>query len=158
MITPDIYEPELNRVYAATLTHNGVVADPARIQDPNRKGSVENAIQHTQSTALQGKRFDSLEAQNDFLMHWEERRAARRIHGRAKRQVEEMFQEERPHLRPLPLTAMRYFVEGVRTVQDDTTIQVDGAWYAARPAPIGSQVITRLFEHELESAINRRWP
>ena len=150
VITPDIYEPELNRVYAQTLEHYGVVADPARIQDPNRKGSVESAIQHTQSTALQGKRFESLQAQNDFLLHWEERWAARRIHGRAKRQVEEMFQEERPHLRPLPLTTMRYFVEGVRTVQDDTTIQVDGAWYAARPAPIGSRVLTRLFEHELE--------
>jgi len=150
VITPDIYEPELNRLYAATLAHYGVVADPARIRDPNRKGSVENAIQHTQSTALQGKRFDSLEAQNAFLLHWEAQWAARRIHGRAKRQVEEMFQEERPHLGPLPIEAMRYFVEGVRTVQDDTTIQVDGAWYAARPAPIGSLVVTRLFEHDLE--------
>ena len=55
VITPDIYEPELNRVYGAMLAHYGVVADPARVRDPNRKGSVENAIQHTQATALQGK-------------------------------------------------------------------------------------------------------
>ena len=114
------------------------------------KGSVENAIQHTQATALKGKRFDSIEEQNAYLMHWEQRWAAQRIHGRAKRQVEEMFQEERPALQPLPLERFHYFEEGTRTVGDDTTIQVKGAWYAARPARIGSRVLIRIYEHELE--------
>lgn len=150
VITPDIYEPELNRVYAAMLAHYGVVADPARIADPNRKGSVENAIQHTQSTALKGKRFESLEEQNAYLMQWEERWAATRIHGRTKRQVEEMFQEERPHLKPLPLEGFRYFTEVTRSVQDDTTIQVDHAYYAARPARIGDEVLVRIYAHEIE--------
>jgi transposase len=150
VITPDLYEPQLNRVYGAMLAHYGVVADPARVQDPNRKGAVENAIGHTQDTALKGRRFESLEAQNSYLQHWEEKWAALRIHGRAKRQVEEMFQEERPHLKPLPLEGFRYFVEGTRTVGDDTTIQVDSAWYAARPARIGSQVLIRVYERELE--------
>ena len=150
VITPDLYEPELSRVYGAMLDHYGVVADPARIRDPNRKGTVESAIQHTQATALKGKRFDSLEEQNAFLMHWEEKWAAQRIHGRARRQVEELFQEERPTLQSLPLERFRYFEEGTRTVGDDTTIQVKGAWYAARPARIGSRVLIRLYEHELE--------
>ena len=150
VIKPDIYEPELNRVYCAMLDYYGVVADPARVRDPNRKGSVENAIQHTQATALKGKRFESIEAQNAYLMHWEEKWAALRIHGRAKRQVEEMFQEERAHLKPLPLEGFRYFEEGTRTVQDDSTVQVDSAWYAARPARIGSEVLVRLYETELE--------
>lgn len=150
VLTPDIFEPELNRVYAAMLKHHGVVADAARVRDPNRKGSVESAIQHTQSTALKGRRFDSLEAQNEFLAHWEANWAAKRLHGRARRQVEAMFQEERPHLKALPLERFRYFTEVVRTVQDDTTVQVDGAWYAARPAAIGSQVLVRCYLHEIE--------
>ena len=150
VIRPDIYEPQLNRLYAAMLAHYAVVADPARVRDPNRKGSVENAIQHTQATALAGRRFESIEAQNAFLMHWEEKWAAQRIHGRAKRQVEEMFQEERAHLKALPIEGFRYFEEGTRTVQDDTTVQVDSAWYAARPAPIGAEVLVRLYEHEIE--------
>ena len=150
VITPDIYEPQLNRVYGAMLAHYGVVADPARVRDANRKGTVENAIGHTQATALKGRRFESLDEQNAYLQHWEEKWAALRIHGRAKRQVEEMFQEERTHLKALPLEGFRYFEEGTRTVGDDTTIQVDSAWYAARPARIGSQVLIRLYEHELE--------
>ena len=44
VLKPDLYEPQLNPVYAATLAHYSVVADPARVRDPNRKGSVENAI------------------------------------------------------------------------------------------------------------------
>lgn len=150
VIQPDLYEPEINRVYALMLAHYGVAADPARVRDPNRKGTVENAIQHTQSTALKGKRFESIEEQNTFLMQWEERWAAARIHGRAKRQVAEMFEEERPHLQALPLEGFRYFAESVRTVQDDTTIQVDNAWYAARPARIGDRVLVRSYDREIE--------
>ena len=52
---------------------------------------MESAIQHTQATALKGRRFDSLRAQNDFLEDWELRCAAPRIHGREKRQVQAMF-------------------------------------------------------------------
>ena len=150
VIKPDIFEPELNRVYAEMLRHYSAVADAARVRDPNRKGTVESAIQHTQATALKGRRFESIEAQNDYLSRWETNWAAKRIHGRAKRQVEEMFQEERPQLQALPVAPFLYFTESRRTVQDDTTVQVDGAWYAARPAGIGTQVLVRCYAHEIE--------
>lgn len=132
------------------LAHYGVVADPARVADPNRKGSVENAIQHTQGTALTGRRFETLEAQNEFLRHWEENWASKRIHGSTRRQVEAMFQEEKPHLRPLPVAPFRMFTEVVRTVCDDTTVRVDSSYYAARPALIGSQVNVRVYASTIE--------
>lgn len=40
--------------------------DPAQVRDPNRKSTVEHAIGHTQVTALKGRRFDSIEAQNEL--------------------------------------------------------------------------------------------
>jgi transposase len=150
VVRPDLYEPELNPLYAALLDHYGVVADPCRIQDPNRKGTVESAIQHTQSTALKGKRFEAIEAQNAWLAHWEERWAAPRIHGRKKRQVLEMFREERPYLRPLPTTRFRYFKQGKRTVDDAGLVQVDGSYYAALPAPVCSEVTVRVYDREIE--------
>jgi len=150
VLKPDLYEPLLNPVYAAALAHYGVVADPARVRDPNRKGTVENAIGHTQATALKGRRFESIDEQNDFLEHWESRWAASRIHGSARRQVQAMFEEERPHLQPLPLLGMQYFTESQRTVCDDTCVRVDHSSYAARPAPIGSRVLVRVFEHRIE--------
>jgi hypothetical protein len=61
-----------------------------------------------------------------------------------------MFEEERPHLQPLPMLGMQYFTESQRTVCDDSCVRVDHSSYAARPAPIGSKVLVRIFEHRIE--------
>jgi transposase len=150
VLKPDLYEPELNPVYNAMLAHYGVVADPARVRDPNRKGTVEHAIGHTQATALKGRRFECIEDQNAYLEQWEVKWAAPRIHGSAKRQVEAMFQEERPYLQALPLQGFAYFTECERTVADDTCIRIDHSSYAARPTAIGSKVVVRLFARQVE--------
>ena len=150
VLRPDHYEPALNPVYAALLAHYRVVADPCRVRDPNRKGTVESAIQHTQGTALKGRTFESLDAQNVWLAHWEERWAAPRIHGRKKRQVLELYREEQPHLRPLPLEGFRYFTQGVRTVDDAGLVQVAGAYYAAAPAPPYGVVTVRVYAQAIE--------
>ena len=150
VIRPDLYEPQLNPVYAALLAHYGAVADVCRVADPDRKGTVENAIQHTQTTALKGRKFESIDAQNEWLAHWEARWAAPRIHGRKKRQVLAMFDEERPHLRPLPTEHFRFFRQATRTVDDAGCVQVDASYYAASPAPLYSEVTVRIFEREVE--------
>jgi len=150
VLRPDLYEPELNPVYAAMLAHYGVVADPCRVGDPNRKGSVESAIKHTQQTPLKGKRFESLEAQNTYLATWEERWAAPRIHGRKKRQVLDLYREELPHLRPLPAERFRLFKQDVRTVDDAGLVQVGGSYYAALPAAPHSVVTVRIYDTEIE--------
>jgi hypothetical protein len=150
VIKPDLYEPELNPVYAAMLAHYEVVADPARVRDPDRKGTVEHAIGHTQATALKGRRFESIEEQNEHLERWENRWAAQRIHGTERRQVQAMFEEERAHLQPLPLTAMQYFSQEQRTVCDDGCVRVDHSSYSARPVAIGAKVLVRIFERRIE--------
>jgi transposase len=150
VITPDLYEPRLNPVYAAMLSYYGVVADVCRVADPNRKGTVERAIQYTQDTALKGRRFESIEEQNSWLAHWEERWAAPRIHGRKKRQILEMFAEEKPHLRTLPIEGMRYFRQERRTVDDAGAVQVDGSFYSAGRAPLYSEVMVRVYSNEIE--------
>lgn len=150
VIRPDLYEPELNAVYAAMLAHYDVVADPARVGDPDRKGTVENAIKHTQSTALKGRKFDSIEAQNRWLANWEERWAAQRIHGRKKQQVLALFAEEKPFLKPLPAERFSFFKQETRTVDDAGLVQVGGSYYAALPAPLHSRVAVRIYEREIE--------
>lgn len=150
VLTPDIYEPELNPLYMAVLSYYGVTADPARVRDPDRKGTVENAIQYTQNTALKGRVFEAIAEQNVWLSHWEENWAAKRIHGRMKRQVEEMFQEEKPFLNSLPLIGFQYFSQETRKVSDDGTIQVGQSYYSALPAPLHQDVIVRIYADEIE--------
>jgi transposase len=94
VIKPDIYDPQLNALYAKMLEHHGVVALPCRPYAPDLKGKVESAVGYTQKTALKSRRFESLDEQNVFLFRWNERWAATRIHGTAKRQVRMMFEED----------------------------------------------------------------
>ena len=147
---PDLYDPEINRLFAEFLKHYGAIADPCRVRDPDRKGTVENGVKHTQNTALKGRKFESIEEQNEFLMRWEERWAAPRIHGSTKRQVSAMFEEEKPFLTELPAERFRFFAEETRTVDDARTVTVDKARYSANPALIGSKVTVRIYQHDVE--------
>jgi transposase len=144
VIKPDVYDPELNRLYAAMLAHNGVVALPCRPYAPDLKGKVESAVGYTQKTALKGRRFESIDEQNAFLMHWNERWAATRIHGTTKQQVRAMFEEERPFLLPLPATRFEYYRICERTVHFDGYVEVDAAYYSAPPRHVGRKVIVHV--------------
>jgi Mu transposase, C-terminal domain len=88
--------------------------------------------------------------QNAHLAHWEERWAAPRIHGRKKRQVLTMFAEEQPYLKSLPAERFRFFRQVSRTVDDAGLVQVNGAYYAALPAPLHTRVTVRIYEREIE--------
>ena len=87
-----------------------------------------------QNNALKGKRFQSLDEQNAYLRRWNKTWASTRIHGTTKRQVQAMFHEEKPHLKPLPKTPFECFKIGTRKVNIlDSHIEVAGAFY---PVPL----------------------
>jgi transposase len=142
---PDLYEPELNPLYKDVLAHYGVVALPARVRDPDRKGKVERAVGYAQDTALKGKRFDSLEAAQSYLDTWAERWADTRIHGTTKRQVRAAFAEELPTLQPLPAQRFRYYEFGIRTVHINERVEVEGSFYEVPPLPgiVGKQLLVK---------------
>jgi len=144
VVGPDLYDPELNGLYAAMLGHYGVIAIPCRPYAPDLKGKVESAVGYTQSTALKGRRFESHEEQNLFLQRWNERWAFTRIHGTTKRQVRAMFEEERPALMPLPPTRFEYYRIVERRVHGDAHIEVDGAYYSAPPRYVGTGVVVHV--------------
>ena len=137
VLHPDLYDPTLNPLYRDVLAHYGVVALPCRVRDPDRKGKVESGVGHAQKTPLKGLRFESLDEAQAYLDRWEERWADTRIHGTTKRQVNAMFAEEKPALRPLPLEPFRYYEFGNRTVNLSGCVEVDGAYYAPPPGYIG---------------------
>ena len=144
VIKPDVYDPQLNALYAKMLEHHGVVPLPCRPYAPDLKGKVESAVGYTQKTALKGRRFESLEEQNVFLTRWNERWAATRIHGTTKQQVRAMFEAERPFLMPLPTTRFEYYRICERTVHFDGHIEVDGAYYSAPLHRVGHKVIAHV--------------
>lgn len=144
VIKPDVYDPQLNALYAKMLEHYGVIALPCRPYAPDLKGKVESEVGYTQDTALKGRRFESIEEQNVHLEHWDERWAMTRIHGTTKRQVRVMFEEEKPFLQPLPPTCFEYYRIGERTVHFDGFVEVDGAYYHAPPQRVGTKVVVHI--------------
>lgn len=140
VLPPELYDPQLNPLYRDVLAHYGVAAMPCRVRDPDRKGKVESAVGHAQKTPLKGLRVETLEQAQAYLDRWEQRWADTRIHGTAKRQVAAMFEEERPHLLPLPLAPFRYYQHGVRTEHLDGCAEVEAAYYQSPPGLIGRQV------------------
>lgn len=149
VLAPDVYDPSLNPLYRDFLAHYGVVALPARVRHPDRKGKVESAVGFAQRTPLRGMRFESLEEAQAYLDRWSERWADTRIHGTTKRQVAAMFAEEAPKLLALPVEPFRFYEYGLRTVHLDGCIELAGAYYGVPPAWIHRQVLVQWDERSV---------
>jgi len=139
VIKPDIYDPALNPLYRAMLTHYGIEAITCRVRDPDRKGKVEADVKAAQR-AHRGLRFESLaEAQSYYderATRWDDTR----IHGTTKQQVRERFTEELRSMRPLPTEPFRHFRYAERTVHPDGHVEVEAAYYSAPPGMIHQRV------------------
>jgi hypothetical protein len=154
----DWYEPELHPKLRSFCEHYGTVILPTRAYMPRHKGKVESGVKYVKRNALKGRRFESLQEENEFLLHWETTVADTRIHGTTKQQVAKLFEEsERPALLPLPVERFPCFQEREHTVHRDGHIQVDGAYYSVPPEYFRHTVwvrwdsrLVRVFNRQLE--------
>jgi hypothetical protein len=127
-------------------------------------GKQERSGGYVKDNALKGHRFDSLEAQNAHLRHWNRTVARLRIHGTTRRQVWTHFVEsEQPALQALAATPFPFFKSGTRTVHPDGHIEVEGAFYPVPAAMLGRTVraewdahLVRIFDHDTLVAVHVR--
>ena len=152
----DFADPELNPKLAEFARHYGTAILPCLPRTPEHKGKVENSVGYVKDNGLKGHVFDSLAAQNQHLVHWECSVADQRIHGTTKRQVAQLFAEEKKHLRPLPASLFPAFAEAPRTVHRDSYVEVAKAYYALPPEYIGEKVWVRWDAREVR-VFNARW-
>ena len=117
---------------------------------------VENTVGYVKHNCLAGLEVTSLAQENQHLAHWERTVADLRIHGTTKRQVAQLFAEEKPHLLPLPPDLFPSFREGPRTVHRDSYVEVEKSYYAVPPEYIGQQVWARWDSREVR-IFNARW-
>lgn len=143
----DWYDPDVHPKIQSFCQHYGTVILPTKPRMPRHKGKVEKGIDYVQDNALKGHRFGSLAEQNQHLWDWEKRIADTRIHGTTRRQVQVLFQEEKPHLLPLPAGRFPSFEEGRRSVHRDGHIEVAKAYYSVPPEYTGRQVWVRWDGH-----------
>lgn len=163
----DWYDPELNPKLRAFAAHYGLAILPTRPRTPRHKGKIERGVDYVQENGLRGRSFPTLEAQNQFLLHWETHVADRRIHGTTRRQVGLVFSQiERPALRPLPVERFPLFKEAQRTVHRDGHVSVEKSYYSVPPEYLARTVwvrwdgrLVRIFNSRFEQiAVHARQP
>ena len=154
----DWYEPELHPKLQSFCEYYGVVILPTRPYMPRHKGKIESGVKYVKRNALKARRFDSLEKENEFLLHWETSVADTRIHGTTKQQVAKLFETvERAALSPLPIERFPFFREREHSVHRDGHVQVDGSYYSVPTEYYRRAVwvrwdnrLVRIFNYQLE--------
>jgi len=142
------FDPDSHDVYLAFATHWSFTPLPTQPRRPEQNGKQERSGGYVKDNALKGRRFDSLDAQNAFLRHWNRTIARLRIHGTTRRQVWTHFVEvEQRALHPLAGEAFPVFASGERTVHTDGHVEVGGAFYPVPLALLGQRLRVRWDAH-----------
>lgn len=140
----DWYDPELHPKLQSFAAHYGTAFVPTKPYTPRHKGKVESSVKYAKNNALKGRTFESLEAQNRFLLEWEQSVADKRIHGTVKEQVEKrFFEHEKNVLQKLAPERFANFKEARRCVNRDGHLEVDKAYYSAPPEYVGRRLWVR---------------
>ena len=152
----DWFDPELNPKIVSFAEHYQTVILPTKPYTPRHKGKIEAGIKYVQNNALQGRLFQSLAEENQFLLEWESRVADTRIHGTTRQQVAHVFiTSEKPRLRSLPPMVFPVFSEAPRTVHRDGHVEVAQTYYSVPPEYVGRKVWAR-WELRLVRIFNTR--
>jgi transposase len=143
VLKADWFDPEINPKLAEFCRHYGTHVMPCRPFTPEHKGKVERGVAYVRNNALKARRFASLSEQNQFLTQWESGVADKRMHGTTRKQVAASFEEERPHLLPLPAALFPAYQEARRRVHRDSFVAIANAYYETPPEFIGRDVWVR---------------
>lgn len=141
---PDWFDPELNPKLEEFASYYGVAILPTRPYRPDHKGKVERGVAYVKNSALKGREFGSLTAQNAHLAAWEREVADKRVHGTTRKQVGRHFEEvEKGALKALPAGLFPSFQEGRRCVHRDSYIELKRAYYQVPPEFVGRRMWVR---------------
>ena len=160
VITPDLYDPRLNRTYADMAEHVGTFIDPARVVHPKDKGKVERDVRTVRDAARKimvltpGAPLGEL---NRLMKHWSLHEYGEHLHGTTHEKPLVAFTErERPALQGLPETPFEVVQWKQATVHPDCYIQFRGKTYAIPYAYRGKTVWIRATEHILQAFYQER--
>lgn len=135
--------------YLDLAAHYGFRPVACNVAKANEKGRVENAVGYVKKNFLAGLDLPSFAAVNPAACVWRDTVANVRLHGQTHRKPLDLFAEEKPRLRPLPVQP--YDCAVVRPISANACCQVvlDTNRYSV-PHLYASQKLTlKLYPDEL---------
>ena len=89
--------------YRDLAAHYGLQPVACNVRKANEKGRVENGVGYVKKNFLNGLDIPSFTAVNPAAVQWRDTVANVRIHGETHRKPIDLFAEEKPRLKPLPI-------------------------------------------------------
>lgn len=133
--------------------HYGFQPFACAIRDSDRKGKKEKSFRLVSDDFLKGSEFDSLEDLNRRLKIWLDETpevANQRVHGTTRLVPNQQWLSERQFLIQLPEKRFPVYEQGVRVVDQDATLSIDGTRYTVPSSVAGRSVAVRLFSEHFE--------
>jgi transposase len=133
--------------------HYGFQPFACAIGDSDRKGKKEKSFRLVWDDFLKGSEFDSLEDLNRRLKIWLDETpevANQRTHGTTRLVPNQQWLSERQFLIQLPEKRFPVYEQGVRVVDQDATLSIDGTRYTVPSSVAGRSVAVRLFAEHFE--------
>lgn len=108
------------------------------------KGKVERPMDYLRESFWRGYSFRSLSRANEDVGTWIAETAHQRIHGTYRQQVSFRWEQEIPHLGPLPASDYDTSLKFFRKVYKDCLISFGGNRYYVAPQVVGKKVLLKV--------------
>ena len=144
-----------NPRYLDFAAHYGFEPVACNVRKGNEKGRVENGVGYVKKNLLSGLEITSFEAIQVEGRRWLDQTANVRLHGETHRKPAELFEQEKPHLKPLPV--MPYDCAVIRPVGASRCCRIifDANRYSVPPLYASQKLILKveptqlyIFHHE----------
>ncbi len=141
--------PLYNQRFLAFATHYGFRPVACRPHRPQTKGKVERKFRYVETSLLNGRSFRTLAHLNETTAWWLAHVADLRVQGQTRKTTRELYEQERPHLVPLPVQAYEIDPVCYRVVNVEGFVVYRQNRYSAPWQHIGRTLPVRITETEL---------
>jgi transposase len=135
------------------VSHYGCEPFACAVGDPDRKGKEEKTFRHVWDDLLKGSEFASWEDLDERRALWLDGTPGvgnLRVHGTTREVPNQAFEAERPFLIALPERRFPVHEDGVRLVDTDSTLSIDGTRFTV-PSGLADRVVAvRLYAEHFE--------
>lgn len=144
VIKPDLYDPKLNKAYAAMAEHYGCFINPARVATPKDKPIVERDVQTVREQFKKMKALNEqiqIDEANREIKDWLINKYGRSNHGTTGlKPYEDFVNNETEEMLPLPLAPFEAPIWKEALVHPDHFIQVNKKSYSIPHQYVGKKV------------------
>ena len=142
-------QPIYNTHFLAFATYYGFRPVACRPRHPQTKGKIERPFWYLEQNLLNGRTFSSLQHLNETTSWWLAHVADVRVHKTTQRTPLDLYQEELPHLLPLPEKPYDTAEVVYRTVNPEGFITYRHNFYSVPWQRIGQLLPVRVTETEV---------